>query len=55
MNATGTPQSGRLTIMDIRTMEYWQIDVADELYSTKLEEWLKIAKINKLTYGSMFG
>ncbi|HXB29036.1 MAG TPA: metallophosphoesterase [Puia sp.] len=29
---TGARQGGRLTIMDIRTKEYWQSDVVEELY-----------------------
>jgi serine/threonine protein phosphatase 1 len=29
---TGARQDGRLTIMDIRTKEYWQNDVVEELY-----------------------
>ena len=32
---TGARQGGRLTIMDIRTKEYWQSDLVEVLYSTK--------------------
>jgi serine/threonine protein phosphatase 1 len=31
---TGSRQGGRLTIMDVRTKEYWQSDVVEELYGS---------------------
>ena len=30
---TGTRQGGKLTIMDVRTKEYWQSDPVNELYA----------------------